>query len=259
MSEGDAQRLISVVVPVYNEAENICPCLLKLSAALKDHEHEILICYDFEEDATLPAIRSMNPRPPHIRFVRNDLGKGVSYALQAGFKGAQGDVVVTTMADLSDSPETIPLLAAKIREGGAHVVSGSRYMKGGTQSGGGLVKATLSRVAGLTLCWFGRVGTHDATTNFRAYRTDFLKQVEVESRMGFEVALELTVKAHLMGLKVDEVPADWQDRSAGESRFRVWAWMPSYLRWYMKVMWVPCLVGLGLFIGLLFLLVHALQ
>jgi glycosyltransferase involved in cell wall biosynthesis len=225
-------RLISVVVPVYNEAENIHPCLRSLWAALRECPHEILICYDHEEDTTLPAVGAMTEKPPTVRLVKNDLGAGVAYALQAGFAAARGDVVAVSMADLADPPDRIPVMADRIRKEGAHVVAGSRYMKGGSQHGGPWLKRTLSRLAGLSLYWLAGLGTRDATNNFRAYSADLLRQVSVESRMGFEVALELTVKAHRLRLKIDEVPSDWRDRSAGESRFRLWRWMPAYLKWY---------------------------
>ncbi len=169
MNERGAEPLVSIVVPVYNEGENIQVCLRRLWAALASMPHEILICYDFDADATLPAIRAMTDCPPSVRLVKNDLGRGVAYALQAGFQAARGDVVVTTMADLSDPPDVIPAMVAKVRREGADVVSGSRYMRGGSQTGGPLLKRTLSRWAGLGLRWLTRINTHDPTTNFRAY------------------------------------------------------------------------------------------
>jgi len=237
-----SNRLVSVVLPVYQEHENIGTCLRGLWAALKDSEHEILVCYDFEEDSTLGAIRAMPDAPPTIRLVKNHFGRGAANALRSGFAQAQGEVVVTTMADLSDPPEKILELAERMRASGAAIVSGSRYMRGGSQSGGPLVKRTLSRLAGLTLHWIAGVGTHDPTTNFRAYRRRFLERIEIHSRNAFDLALEITVKAHLAGERVSEVPSSWIDRTAGESRFRVWAWMPKYLRWYWMAMWAPLVV-----------------
>ena len=227
---------ISVVLPVYNEEENIGPCLRSLWQALRACDHEILVCYDFAEDRTLGAIRAMTDAPPTLRLVRNDLGRGVAFAMRAGFNAATGDVVVTTMADLSDPPEVILAMAAKIRDDGADVVSGSRYMPGGSQTGGPRLKTLLSRVAGLSLHWIARLGTHDATTNFRAYSRRFLNAVRVESTAGFELGLELTVKAHLGGFRVDEVPSTWVDRTAGTSRFQLRKWLPHYLRWYWRAM-----------------------
>ncbi|HLY73269.1 MAG TPA: glycosyltransferase, partial [Planctomycetota bacterium] len=233
---------ISVILPVYNEEGNIAACLRGLARALENLEHEILVCYDFDGDTTLPAIASMKDRPSGLKLVRNSLGRGPAFALRAGLQAARGDVLVTTMADLSDPPELIPVMARKVREEGADVVSGSRYMKGGSQSGGPPLKVLLSRAAGLSLRWIAGLGTHDATTNFRAYSRRLIQNVPIQSRHGMELALELTVKAHRRGFKVDEVPSSWKDRSAGESRFRLGEWLPRYLRWYFLAMGAPIFV-----------------
>lgn len=240
---------ISVVLPVYNERENIAACLRGLWQALAEHEHEILVCYDFDQDDTLPAIAAMTDKPPSVRLVKNSLGRGAAFAIRAGFDAARGDVVVTTMADLCDPPAVIPLMARKIREEGADVVAGSRYMRGGSQSGGPFLKRTISRWVGWSMWWIADLGTHDATTNFRAYSKRFLESVAVESKTSFDIALELTVKAHLAGAEVSEVPSSWIDRTAGESRFQMWKWMPNYLRWYVRAM-LPPLIVLALLVGI---------
>ncbi|MBW0017787.1 MAG: glycosyltransferase [Mycobacterium sp.] len=237
----DPQRLLSVVIPVYNEGENIQVCVRGLAEALADTPHELLVCYDFEEDTTLPALAAMPDKPETVRLVRNWIGKGVANALIAGFAAARGDVVVTSMADLSDPPSVIPLMAAKIRDEGADIVSGSRYMPGGTQTGGPRLKTLMSRTAGLSLHYVGGVPTHDATTNFRAYSRRLLDDIPVESVKGFEVGLELTIKAHLQGYRVDEVPSSWDDRTAGTSKFDLVGWLPSYLHWYFLAMRRPLL------------------
>ncbi len=235
-------ELVSIVLPVYNEDENIQECLRRLSQALGGLDYEILVCYDFDEDTTLGAVARMDTPPATVRFVKNTIGPGVANAIKAGFKAATGDVIVTTMADLSDPPEVIPAMVEKIRAEGADVVSASRYMKGGSQTGGPLLKRLLSRTAGLSLHWLTGLATHDATNNFRAYSRTFLENTAMESDKGFEVALELTVKAHLAGFKVAEVASTWVDRSAGQSRFRMWRWMPRYLKWYIRAMAAPAFV-----------------
>jgi dolichol-phosphate mannosyltransferase len=245
LRDTDGERLVSVVIPVYNEGDNITLCVTRLTAALADTPHELLICYDFDEDTTLPALAAMPDKPATVILVRNSLGKGVANALIAGFAAARGDVVVTSMADLSDPPSVIPLMAAKIREEGADVVSGSRYMPGGSQHGGPPLKTLMSRSAGLSMHYVGRVATHDATTNFRAYSRRFLDDVVVESVRGFEVALELTTKAHLLGYRIDEVPSSWDDRAAGTSKFDLVGWLPAYLRWYGLAMRRPMLRWTG--------------
>jgi hypothetical protein len=234
-------RLISVVLPVYREADNIQPCLRGLWGALQGVEHEILVCYDLDEDPTLEAIAAMADRPPSVRLVKNDFGRGAANAIRAGFAAARGDAVITTMADLCDPPERIVALAQELRRSGAAVVSGSRYMPGGSQQGGPLLKRLLSRYSSLVLRWLSGIGTHDATNNFRAYSRDFLGAAQIETRRAFDIGLELTVKAHLAGRIVSEVPTSWVDRQAGSSQFRMWAWMPQYLRWWLLALREPLL------------------
>ena len=151
--------------------------------------------------------------------------------MRSGIAASRGEFVLITMADGSDEPEVVERMLALARDG-ADVVAGSRYMPGGRQVGGPRLKALMSRVAGLTLHWFGGVPVHDATSNFRLYRRSYLETVTIESRAGFELALELTVKATLAGLRVAEVPTTWRDRTSGTSNFRLRKWLPEYLRWY---------------------------
>jgi len=223
----------SVVVPVFNEEENIAPFCRAVRAAFPPG-YELLVCYDMDEDRTLPALAALPAaaKPPLIRLVRNDLGRGVRYAIEAGMRAARAPVVIVTMVDLSDDYRVVAEMIARA-EAGAAVVCPSRYMPGGRQIGGPWLKGLLSRTAGLTLHWLAGVPTRDATNSFKAYRRDFLARTQIESAAGFSLGLELVVKAHFCGERVEEIPATWCDRTAGESRFRLAAWLPLYLRWYV--------------------------
>jgi hypothetical protein len=134
-------------------------------------------------------------------------------------------------AEGRNHPDDIDSMFA-LAKSGADVVAGSRYMRGGRQLGGPLLKRSMSRAAGLSLHWLSGIPIHDATSNFRMYSKRLLDQVTIESDGGFELGIELTVKAHLLGMRVAEVPTTWRDRTAGESRFQLWRWLPRYLRWY---------------------------
>jgi hypothetical protein len=90
----------------------------------------------------------------------------------------------------------------------------------------------LSKAAGRSLGTFGRVGTRDATNSFKAFSTEFVREVGVDSRSGFEIGLELTAKARRLRRPVAEVPTIWLDRTLGVSNFQLAGWIPRYLRWY---------------------------
>ena len=80
--------------------------------------------------------------------------------------------------------------------------------------------------------YLAKFPTHDATNSFKLYRTSFLRQQKIESTGGFELGMELVVKAYLQGFKVLETPTVWTDRQAGKSNFKIIEWLPSYLKWY---------------------------
>ena len=239
MSEGASIEL-SIVLPVYNEGDAVEPVLRKLAADVKT-PHELVVVYDFDGDATVPVIERLAAELPGLRGLRNDLGRGVLNAMKAGIAGTNSPYVLISMADGSDEPQVVDSMVALAR-GGADVVAASRYMPGGRQHGGPIIKRFLSRTAGLTLHWFGGVATHDATNNFKIYSRRFLDSVTIESKAGFELALELTVKATTTGLQVAQVPTTWRDRTAGTSNFKLRKWLPEYLRWYARAFrarWSP--------------------
>jgi dolichol-phosphate mannosyltransferase len=225
---------LSVVVPVFKEGEAVEPVLRALDAGIAT-PHEILVVYDFDEDPTVPVIEGLHAALPSIRGLRNDLGRGVLNAMKAGIAASTGEYILVTMADGSDEPHVVDAMV-ELARGGADVVSASRYMKGGHQVGGPLIKRLLSRTAGLTLHWFGGVATHDPTNNFKLYSRRFLDATTIESDAGFELALELTVKATLERRRVAEVPTTWRDRTAGESNFKLRKWLPHYLHWYLAAL-----------------------
>ena len=162
----------------------------------------------------------------------NTYGPGPARAIRYGFAKAQADVVVVTMADGCDDPMQIDPLV-RLVERGVVVAAASRYMRGGQQIGGPVLKNTLSRLAGLSLHLLTRVGTRDATNSFKAYSAEFIRKVGIESDHGFEVGLELVAKARRHRLRVAELPTIWLERSFGQSNFQLTRWIPRYLRWYL--------------------------
>ena len=221
---------LAIVLPVYNEGEAVEPVLRALSAGVAT-PHELVVVYDFDGDTTVPVIARLAGEIPGLRGLRNELGRGVLNAMRAGIAGTSSPYVLISMADGSDEPHVVDPMVALARDG-ADVVAASRYMRGGHQVGGPPLKRLLSRVAGLSLHWFAGVPTHDPTNNFKLYSRGFLDSVSIESSAGFELALELTVKATLAGRGVAEVPTTWRDRTAGQSNFKLRKWLPHYLHWY---------------------------
>jgi hypothetical protein len=161
----------------------------------------------------------------------NTYGRGPADALRYGVDQAQAPVVVVTMADGCDDPQQIDALA-RLVERGVVVAAASRYSRGGQQVGVPTIKRAISKAAGLTLHWFARVGTHDATNSFKAYSKAFIQEVGIQADAGFEMGIELVAKARRLRRPVAELPTIWLDRTAGVSNFKMAAWLSRYLRWY---------------------------
>jgi glycosyltransferase involved in cell wall biosynthesis len=223
----DKPPRVSVIIPAYQEGSTIIPVLERLLESIT-LPHEILIIVDLPDDSTIPFAAQYAPQ---VRVLLNDYGRGPANAIRYGFDHASAPVVVVTMADGCDDPRQIDELT-RLVERGVVVAAASRFMPGGMQVGGLLLKRTLSRLAGRSLYWFARVGTRDATNSFKAYDHAFVDRVGIDSRDGFEIGIELTAKARRLRLPVAELPTVWLDRTEGESNFKLGKWLPKYLHWY---------------------------
>ena len=224
---------VSVVVTAYNEGEQVVPCLDRILQAVTV-PCEVLVVYDSPDDTTAPWVEKVAREDERVIPSLNTYGRGPAHAIRFGIDRVQADVVVVTMADGCDDPYQIDELT-RLVERGVVVAAASRYMRGGRQIGGPVAKSLLSRLAGMSLQLFARVGTRDATNSFKAYSTDFVRSVGIESDAGFEVGIELVAKARRLRRPVAEVPTIWLDRSVtsqGVSNFKVVQWLPRYLRWY---------------------------
>jgi len=226
---GDGPR-VSVVVPAYNEGEHVLGVLDRLFESVK-LPCEVLVVVDSFDDITVPVAEQYAEKEPRLKTLVNTYGRGPAYAIRYGIDNATAPVAVVTMADGCDDARQIDELV-RLVERGVAVAAASRYMPGGQQVGGPLLKSAMSRLAGRSLRTFAHVGTRDATNSFKAYSTEFVREVGIDSRDGFEIGIELTAKAKRLRLPVAEIPTIWLDRQAGVSNFKVAKWVPSYLKWY---------------------------
>jgi dolichol-phosphate mannosyltransferase len=221
---------ISIVIPAYNEDDAIVPVLDRMFESVR-LSCEVLVVVDSEDDTTVPVVVEYAQKEPRLRYLVNTYGRGPANAIRFGIDSSAAPVAVVTMADGCDDPRQIDDLA-RLVERGVAVACASRYMPGGQQVGGPYLKGLLSRTAGHSLQLLAHTGTRDATNSFKAYSTEFVRSVGIDSRDGFEIGIELTAKAKRMRLPVAEIPTIWLDRQAGMSNFKVARWIPKYLRWF---------------------------
>jgi dolichol-phosphate mannosyltransferase len=222
---------VSIVVPAYNEGAAIEEFLGRVLEAV-ELPCELLVVVDAPDDTTVPYVEKYARQDPRARVLLNNVGPGPAQAIRYGIEQALADVVVVTMADGSDDPRQIDQLV-RLVERGVVVAAASRYSRGGQQVGGPFLKGTLSRLAGLSLALFARVGTRDSTNSFKAYDMDFIRAVGVDSDAGFEIGIELVAKARRARLPVAELPTIWLERDQGMSNFKLASWIPRYVRWWL--------------------------
>lgn len=220
--------MLTIIIPVYNEGENIKTAVESIERDVK-YPYTINVIYDFDEDNTIEPAKNLN-----VNLVKNKYGRGVLNAIKTGLESVQTEFAIVTMADLSDPAYVMNNMIDSAIKNNADIVCGSRYMSEGGQVGGPLIKKLMSMWAGLSLHYLAGLPVHDATNSFKLYRKSFLDSVTIESTGGFELGLELLVKAYKNGNKITEVPTIWHDRTAGKSNFKLIEWLPKYLKWYFK-------------------------
>jgi dolichol-phosphate mannosyltransferase len=222
---------VSIVIPAYEEGDNISPVLDRIFECV-ELPCEVLVVVDSEVDATVPIVRTRALDEPGLSLLINTYGRGPANAIRFGIDHAKGPVSVVTMADGSDDPAQIDALV-RLVERGVVIAAASRYARTGQQVGGPATKGLMSRMAGKSLYWLARVGTRDATNSFKAYDSEFVRAARIESDKGFEIGIELVAKARRARLPVAELPTIWLDRAFGASNFKLTAWLPRYLHWYL--------------------------
>lgn len=227
-----ARQRLDIVIPVYNEGANIVPTLRAIAREVKS-SNRVLICYDREDDDTLPAINSNRDEFNELVIVSvRNRGRGVHSAVLTGFAISDAPFVLVFPADDDYNASILDSMVAEATRG-CDIVCASRFMAGGRMVGCPWLKAFLVRTANFTLYHFAHLPTHDASNGFRLFSRRIIDGIAIESDRGFCYSIELLVKCHRLGWRIGEVPARWFQRAHGASRFQVIKWLPSYLRWYL--------------------------
>jgi len=232
--------MISFVIPFHNEEKNAKPNILRIINHSKKNKwiFEVIAVDDRSTDKTPVILDDLAKKYKEIKplFRKKDFkekGNTMGITLMEGTKKAKGDIVIWTMGDLADDPATFTKIVNKLNSG-YQIVFGSRYMRGGNSGNLDKLKAFLSssgtRLAGIL---FG-IKVHDITNAFRGFKKSVLKKITLESS-GFSISPEFAIKAHLIGVKLGEVPTKYSNRVEGVSSFKLFKMTRSYLVLYFKL------------------------
>ena len=217
-SSGDATW---VVVPTYNEADNIRPLAAAILAALPGAT--ILVVDDSSPDGTGRIADELAAADPRVRVRHRAAKQGLGRAYLDGFSVALAggaDTIVQMDADFSHHPAVLPSLVDPIDRGDADLVIGSRYTKGGGVVDWGLGRRLISRCGSLFARIVLTLAPNDLTGGFKAWRASTLGSIPFDGvhAGGYVFQIEMTFRASRSGARIREVPITFRDRRVGQSK-----------------------------------------
>ncbi len=228
-------KLISIVIPTYNERQNIIKMLDSLDMYhLRGMEAEIIIIDDNSPDGTGRIVeeyarKSKKEKAYSIQIIQRKNQRGLSSAVLAGIQSAKGEAVIVMDSDFSHPPETIPKMISELHDSGCDIVVASRYVKGGSVSGWPFKRKLISKGATKIAQHGLGIKIKDPMSGFFAFKRHIIKNIKFDA-LGYKILLEILVKAR--GAKVKEIPYDFIDRTLGPSKLDV-----SVSLDYLKSVW----------------------
>ena len=213
MERTKSSYVVSVIVPTYNEADNIEVTILKVSSIFDDMQirSEIIVVDDNSHDGTPEIAESLSDKYPVRVYVRKN-ERGLATAVMKGFELARGDICLVMDADLSHPLDKIPEMINPILQGKCDMTVGSRYITGGGCAGWPLRRKMISKVSGLLAR--GLTNLSDATSGFMAIKRSLLNGVKLDP-VGWKIVLETIVR---LQPRFIEIPIMFVDRQKGESK-----------------------------------------
>lgn len=210
------QVLLSIVVPTYNERDNIERLARTLLEVCAPTPTEVIVVDDGSPDGTAEVVESMSVADPRVRLISRSGKQGLSSAVYAGAEVASGKYVCVMDADFSHDPEEVPQMLARAQQGYS-VVIGSRYVRGSAFIDQPFARRAISYVLNLAARVLLQIRARDALTGFAIVERDVLLATPTRySAGGFKWLVELL--ATQRGLRVAEWPIIFRDRTAGSSK-----------------------------------------
>ena len=219
---------VTVIIPMYNEEENVVKTIHEVNEILKTYEdYEIIAVDDGSFDKTFERASIAALENPKVKVLSHSKNCGMGKALRTGFKKAEGDVIITIDADLSYDTSYIPKLIDALDEE-TDIVIGSQYMDGGKTEDIPYLRLFISKMANKIVGYAMANNVSTVTGVFRAYRREVLDSIELDSN-GTEINPEILSKANAIGFNIKEIPVTLGGRKLGESKVKIKSTTISHL------------------------------
>lgn len=212
---------ISVIIPMYNEEDNVLRTLLEVNSVMNDYNnYEIIVVDDGSTDDTFRLAEEFVSTHPHVHVYMQPVNMGMGRALRTGFEKADGDIIITIDADLSYNVSHINLIISELlNDETIDIVVGSPYMEGGAVKNVPFLRLFISKVANKFVGYSMSENLSTVTSVLRGYRREVLDSMELESN-GTNINLEILSKAIATRYKIKEIPALLEGRELGKSKLK---------------------------------------
>ncbi len=220
---------LDIIIPVYNEDENIIKLLKTLEKEVLQ-DFKILICYDSESDKTLNYLKNKIIEK-EILLVKNPK-QGPNTAILEGIKVSNAEIILIYMADDFENISLINKMVNLIEDGNQLIIP-SRFISGGSMVGAKKIKKFITISGSNLLYYIARIPFKDCTNAFKMFSSDLKKKINFQSSIGFTFALELTLKTFFLKQKIVEIPSNWVETKDRKSNFKIYKWLPYYIYWLL--------------------------
>lgn len=226
---------LSIVLPTYNELENIKIFIPQIEKTFSNIDHEIIVVDDNSPDKTGECVLALNRQYGNIKIINRKKKEGIGSALRQGYNYAKGTIIISSDADLSFSVEDMERLYEKINQGYDLVVGTRHSIKGSYYEMNRLsvkIKGAVSRTGNAALRILAGLNIHDFSANFRAIKRKAWEKIETRENTNV-ILFEMIIKAKYNGLKITELPISFKNRVHGKSKLNLFKEIPKSI---LKVM-----------------------
>ena len=229
---------VSVVLPTYNERENIVRFIPEIAQAFQADQWEILVVDDCSPDGTGEAVTRLTDTYPTLRLITKPRREGIGAALRVGYNHARGEIIVSSDADLSFGAEDLRRLVEAVRQE-SDLVVGSRHVSAASYEASAWRvrwKRWVSRRGNAVLRWIFGIPIHDFSANCRAIRASAWRQIHTQENTN-TLLLEMILRCYYGGFRVREKAVTFKERRYGASKLRLSIEAPKFLLKMMKYRW----------------------
>tara|TARA_B100001029_G_scaffold48172_1_gene38231 strand:- start:9287 stop:10018 length:732 start_codon:yes stop_codon:yes gene_type:complete len=236
-----SRKLLSIIVPVYNEKTNVEPSSTKLLDEFSEFKDtlEILFVDDNSPDGTADEVNRLNQKFPQIRLVQNGKKEGIGAAHKAGYKASTGQYILCIDADLSQSPKDLLKIKNKLDDG-YDLAIGSRYMNEGKQIGKSPLRDIGSRGMNLICRYILGIKLTDCTHTFRGFKRELFEEFSdnINSKGHPSFQVEFSFFICKSGKKITEIPIYFKEREtgAGVSKISIQKEVPPFLKTILRLL-----------------------